>query len=81
MTTHRQTFIDQLPSRNFLGGLHRQALIDAARDGLDALATLWFDEYDDEDTLPIDIININTFLMELTGEEAPLVTDALEGDN
>lgn len=79
MTTHRDTFIDMLPTGGmFLTGMARQGLIDQARDGIDALAALYFMEYED-DTLPVDLIDINTFLTEMTGEEAPLVAEALEG--
>jgi len=54
LTTHRAAFAELIPGQGYIFGqmLTRQGLRDSAIEGLEAIAALWFDEHEDEDTLP-----------------------------
>jgi hypothetical protein len=77
----RQVFQELLPGPGYnpLNGVHRTALHEDAIKGVEALAALYFDEYEDETELPVTLTNLVRFMDDL-GLTSDLYDEAMNGD-
>lgn len=79
----RDIFAECIPTGGmFVAGLARRELKDMALRGLEAAAGLWFDEHEDEDALPPELVEAYRFIQFnlIHDDVSDLYSEAIWGD-